>query len=133
MRALKSLLAVCGIYGIVVLFPLYFLEGRIGRDNPPAITHPEYFYGFVGIGLVWQLAILLVARDPLRYRSLLGLCVIEKLSFGIAGPVLAIEGRSPQSLVAFGAVDVLMAVAFAYAFLRLGRVEHRLARGHAHS
>jgi hypothetical protein len=132
MRALKTLLAVCGIYGIVVLFPLYFLEARIGHDNPPPITHPEYFYGFVGIGVVWQLAILLVARDPLRYRPLLGLCVFEKLSFGIAGPLLAMQGRSPRSLFAFGAVDLLMALAFAYAYARLGKVEHRLARGHAH-
>jgi hypothetical protein len=29
-----------GIYGVVALAPLYFLEERIGRDLPPAITHP---------------------------------------------------------------------------------------------
>jgi hypothetical protein len=25
---------------------MYFMEGRIGRDTPPPITHPENFYGF---------------------------------------------------------------------------------------
>jgi hypothetical protein len=39
------------IWGLFILIPHAFTEGRIGRDHPPAITHPEYFYGFVGIGI----------------------------------------------------------------------------------
>ena len=42
---------VAGIYGLVVLLPMYFLEGRIGRDTPPPITHPEFFYGFLGVAI----------------------------------------------------------------------------------
>jgi hypothetical protein len=36
------------IYGLIVLLPFYGLEQRIGHDTPPPITHPEYFYGFIG-------------------------------------------------------------------------------------
>ena len=28
---------------------------------PPTITHPDFFYGFVGVALVWQLVFLLNA------------------------------------------------------------------------
>ncbi len=40
------------VYGILALAPQYFLEQQVNRDFPPAITHPEYFYGFVGLALV---------------------------------------------------------------------------------
>jgi hypothetical protein len=51
------------IYWLVVLLPMYFLEGRIGLDSPPPITHPEYYYGFVGVAVAWQAALLVIARD----------------------------------------------------------------------
>jgi hypothetical protein len=38
-----------GIYGSLVLLPQYFLEEKTGRDFPPPITHPEYYYGFSSI------------------------------------------------------------------------------------
>lgn len=42
----------------VVLGPLYFLIGKIGRDAPLAVTHPEFYYGFVGLGQLWQRCLL---------------------------------------------------------------------------
>src|SRR3712207_4414010 len=84
---------IAGIYGIVVLLPQYFLEERIGRDYPPPITHPEHFYGFVGLALVWQLVFLLIARDVRRYRALMPLAVLEKLAFGVPALALYAGGR----------------------------------------
>ncbi|TWU23634.1 hypothetical protein [Bythopirellula polymerisocia] len=40
-----------GVYGVILLVPQFFLEAQIGRDYPPAITHPEHFYGFIGVAL----------------------------------------------------------------------------------
>ena len=37
------------------------MEARVGRDYPPAITHPEYFYGFLGVAAAWQVAFLVIA------------------------------------------------------------------------
>ena len=45
MKFAKIVFLVAGIYGLIVLLPLYFLEERTGRDFPPPITHPEYYYG----------------------------------------------------------------------------------------
>ncbi|MBX2989816.1 MAG: hypothetical protein KF749_01465 [Bacteroidetes bacterium] len=33
-----------GIYGILLLTPVYFMEKQVGIDYPPPITHPEIPY-----------------------------------------------------------------------------------------
>ncbi len=82
-----------GIYGLLVLVPMYFFEQKIGRDFPPAITHPEHFYGFLGVAVAWQFAFLLLAQDPVRYRPLMLVAVLEKAGYGIATVVLFSLGR----------------------------------------
>jgi len=64
MRFAKIVFLVAGIYGLLILTPMYFLENKIGRDTPPAITHPEYFYGFVGVALAWQVLFLVSRAIP---------------------------------------------------------------------
>ena len=44
---------------------------RTGLDNPPPVTHPEFYYGFVGVALAFQLVFLTIASDPLKYRPLI--------------------------------------------------------------
>jgi hypothetical protein len=58
----RRLFLLAGIYGILVLAPQYFLEAKLGQDYPPPITHPEQFYGFIGVALAWQAAFLLISR-----------------------------------------------------------------------
>jgi hypothetical protein len=110
-----------GIYGLVTLLPQYALEGQVGLDYPPPITHPEYFYGFVGLALAWQLAFLVIARDPVRHRPLMLVGVVEKLSFGLAAVALFAAGRLATAVLVFGAIDLLLAVLFAHAFRATGR------------
>jgi hypothetical protein len=43
-----------GIYGILVLLPMFFLEHQLGIYFPPATNHPEQYYAFIGVALVWQ-------------------------------------------------------------------------------
>ena len=101
-----------GIYGIIALVPQYFLEERTGRDFPPAITHPEFFYGFTGVALAWQIAFLIIARDPVRYKPIMWCGILEKLSFGIATIVLYMTGRVSWFPPAAGAVDLIWCVLF---------------------
>jgi len=109
---------VAGVYGIAVLLPQYFLEERVGRDYPPPITHPEFFYGFVGVALAWQVAFLIIARDPARYRPLMLAAVLEKFSFGVTTVVLFAQERLAAPLV-FGVIDLVLGVLFVAAYLRL--------------
>ena len=56
-----------GIIGLIEVTPMFFLENKIGIGLPPPITHPEFYYGFVVIVLAWQIAFLIISRDPERY------------------------------------------------------------------
>jgi hypothetical protein len=107
-----------GIYGMVVLLPMYFLEGRIGRDTPPPITHSEFFYGFVGVAVAWQVAFLVIARDPVRFRALMLPAVLEKASFGLPAIALWLGGRLAISMLAAGLIDLALGVLFIVAYLR---------------
>jgi hypothetical protein len=108
-----------GIWGIVVLAPLYFLENFIGTQHPPAITHPEYFYGFIGVGLAWQILFLIVASDPVRYRGVIPAGVIEKFSFALAVYALLAKQRVNASMVVAASIDLLLGVVFIIAFVKL--------------
>jgi hypothetical protein len=105
-----------GIYGVLVLLPQYFLEARLNHDFPPAITHPEQFYGFIGVALAWQLVFLLVACDVSRYRPIMLLAVPEKLAFGVPAVVLFLQHRAPGAVLAVGIVDLALGLLFVAAY-----------------
>ncbi|QQS45062.1 MAG: hypothetical protein IPM66_13920 [Acidobacteriota bacterium] len=107
---------IAGIYGLLVLLPQYFLEGWNGRVL--AINHPEYYYGFIGIAVAWQIVFLIISREPERHRPLMLAAVIEKYSYGIATVVLYLQGRSGMEVLMTGAIDMALGVLFLIAFLR---------------
>jgi len=105
-----------GIYGLIVLVPQLFSESRIARDYPPAITHSEYFYGFLGIAIAWQLCFLVISRDPARYRALMLPAVLEKLSFGVPSIFLFAQHRLPGITLTFAMFDLVLGALFVAAY-----------------
>jgi len=63
MKFAKIVCYVAFVWGILIL-TLYFMFDAISRNDPPPITHPGFYYGFVAVGLAWQFAFLVIARDP---------------------------------------------------------------------
>lgn len=118
MRFARYVFGIAGVYGLVVLLPQYFLLEKTGLDNPPAITHPEYFYGFVGVAVAFQIVFLTIASDPVRYRPLMPATLVEKFSFAIATLVLLMQGRVAGPIVAGAAIDALLGVLFAISYFR---------------
>ncbi len=106
------------IYGLIVLLPQYFLEAKTGRDFPPAITHPEYFYGFIGIAVAWQLVFLIISRDPVRYRPVMPVAVVEKIAFGVPAIALYLTGRLSSQMLGAGVLDLILGVLFVIAYKR---------------
>jgi hypothetical protein len=121
MKFAKIIFWIAGIWGVLILTPLYFMFNLIGRQDPPPITHPAFFYGFVGAGLVWQIAFFVIATDPERYRPLMIVSVLEKFSYGIPVVILVAQGRMHSSDLVFGWVDMLLGVLFVVAFFRTPR------------
>ncbi len=94
------------------------MEGKIGRDTPPPITHPEYFYGFLGAGLAWQVLFLVLSADPVRYRAMILPSILEKVSYGVALIVLYSQHRLPLPVLAIGSVDWIFAFLFLAAYFK---------------
>ena len=109
---------VAGILGLLGVVPQYFMETTIGRETPPPITHPEFFYGFTGVVIAWQVAFLIIGHDPLRHRPLMIPSMIEKFSFAIAVWVLFAQGRIAGRMLAAGNFDLILGILFVIAFLR---------------
>jgi hypothetical protein len=116
---IRRLFFVAGIYGLLIVTPQYFLESRINRDQPPAITHPEYFYGFIGVVLVWQLVYITIGTNPIRYRPIMLLAGLAKFSFTTAAVVLYALGRIPITICIFASIDFALGVLFVVAYFRI--------------
>lgn len=112
MNFAKIVFWVAGIWGFLVLTPLYFMLDIIGQKDPPPITHPGFFYGFVGVALVWQVVFIIVATDPVRYRPLMIPSILEKVSWSTAVIVLVMQQRMHQSDLVFAGTDLLLGVLF---------------------
>jgi hypothetical protein len=106
-----------GIYGVIVIAPLLFLETFIARTSGP-FTHPETYYGFVGTALAWQLVYLLTGRDPARYRPLMPIGALGKTIFGGSAWVLYAMDRVPLSIPLLASVDLVLAALFVAAYFK---------------
>lgn len=118
MKFAKTVFLVAGIYGLIVLLPMYFLEEQVGRDYPPPITHPEYFYGFTGLAVAWQVLFLVLSRDPVRYRPMMLPSILEKAVFFVPAVVLYFQQRIPMMTFGFAMLDAILGVLFAIAYLK---------------
>ncbi len=118
MRFARIVFLIAGIWGVLVLTPLYFMFDVISRKDPPPITHPAFYYGFVGAGLAWQITFLIIAKHPVRLRLIMVPAVIEKFTYGFAMFVLYSQARVHGSDMVFAAVDTLFGILFIFAFVK---------------
>jgi len=118
MRFAKIVFWVAGIWGLLVITPLYFMFDLIGRNDPPPITHPGFFYGFVGVAQAWQIAFVFIATDTARFRPLMIPCVLEKIGYGAAVLALVMQGRMHRADLLFAGTDLLLGLLFVIAYFK---------------
>ena len=118
MKFAKIIFWIAGIWGILVLTPLYFMFNLIGEKDPPPITHPAFYYGFAGAALAWQIAFLIIASNPVRFRPFMIVGVAEKFAYAAALITLYLQNRLHRSDLTFGVVDLLFWIFFILAFLK---------------
>lgn len=107
-----------GIWGVVVLTPLYFLLDVTGRQYEAPTSYPHFFYGFLSVAMAWQIAFLVIGSDPVRFRPLMIAGILEK--FGHVAGVVALYSQARISAAdAMAAVpDFLLGLLFIAAFLK---------------
>ena len=105
-----------GIWGIVVLTPLYQLVDVTGRRYSPPTDYPQFFYGFLAVALAWQITFLLIGSSPARLRALMIPSMVEKFGYVATLAVLYSQARisaiDAQAAVPDGLIGVLFIVAF---------------------
>ena len=118
MKFAKRVFLIAGIYGLIVVLPLYFFEEKTGRDYPPPITHPEYYYGFAGVTAAWQILYLMISTDPIRFRPVMVPPMLAKTSFFVAVTILFFQGRVAATMLGASMIDLLLVVLFFVSYLR---------------
>ena len=126
MKFAKLIFLVAGIYGLIVMLPQYFLESKIGVDSPPPISHPEFYYGFIGVTVAWQIVFLVLSSDPIRYRPMMIAAVLEKLSFAAAIAMLFTQQRVSWLMLAPAGIDLLLSILFVAAYLKTSPRHHTM-------
>lgn len=116
MRFARIVFTCAGVWGLAVLIPLYFSLDLVGKLYPPAITHPDFFFGFIGVAIAWQIAFLLIGRHPARLHAMMGPAIVEKFIYVFSLTALYGNGslRFGQFVVAIP--DFLLGILFIVAF-----------------
>jgi hypothetical protein len=120
MKFAKVVFWMAGIWGVLVLTPLYFVFDMISRNDPPPITHPGFYYGFVCVALAFQVAFIVIARDPVRLRPMMIPAMLEKFGYGATFVVLYLQNRLHPQDLGLGGVDVVFGVLFLIAYFKTG-------------
>ncbi len=125
MRFAKVVFIAAGVWGIVVLTPLYFLIDISGRQYAAPTTYPQFVYGFLSVAMAWQIAFLMIGTSPVRFRPLMIASMVEKFGHVMTVAVLYGQARiSTLDAIAAGP-DLLLGVLFIAAFAKTSTSDQR--------
>ena len=82
------------------------------------LTHPQFYFGFLGVTLAWQSVFFVIATNPARFRPMIIPSLIEKLTFVGAITVLYLQRRMTPSETISAFPDAILAVLFMIAFAK---------------
>lgn len=99
-------------WGLLSLPPMLFQE-------PPGLTEPAFYYGFIGVALAFQLVFAAIGREPERLRYLIAPCLFEKLSFVLSTFLLWHKGRAGAPIIYGAAADGVLSLLFIAAYFKL--------------
>ena len=117
MRVARVVFIAAGVWGIVVLTPLYFLVDLTGRRYAAPVDYPQFFYGFLSVAMAWQLAFLVIGSNPARFRPLMIPGILEKLGHVAGVAVLYARGRLTSTDAMAAGPDLLLAMLFIVSFV----------------
>jgi hypothetical protein len=124
MRFSRFVFIAAGVWGVVVLTPLFLLVDISGRHYPPPASYPQFFYGFLGVALAWQAAFFVIGSDPPRFRPLMVVAILEKAGFAVPAGVLYSRGRISALDASAAVPDVILGFLFLLAFFRTSSRHH---------
>lgn len=117
---------VAGIYGFIVRVPGFFGEKILAEKMPPAIMCPEFFYGLLGAAVAWQVAFLIIARDPQHFWPIIPAAILENLCIAL----LFVLGRVPLIVALGGAGEFVLGTLYRFLFEAQNDAHNPIIGGH---
>jgi hypothetical protein len=118
MKFARIVFYIAFVWGILIVTPLLFMFDLIGQKDPPPITHPAFYYGFVTTALAFQFVFFIIARDPIRFRPIMLPSILEKFGYAAYLTALYLRHRLHPQDFAFAAIDALFGILFLLSFFR---------------
>jgi hypothetical protein len=118
MKFARVVFVTAGVWGFLVLTPMFFLFDTIGRMRASPIAHPEFFYGFLAVAVVWQCAFIVIGTDPVRLRTMMIPSALEKFAYVLTMTVLFLQQRIATVDTVVIAPDLLIGILFVVAFVK---------------
>ncbi len=118
MKFAKWVFMIGGIFGLLAMIPLYFIENRIA----PGLKYPEFYYGFIGINIIWQIVYIYISTNPSRSRPIMLFAFFVKILGVISIFWLILTGRTALWWYGIIMTDLIFAVLFLSAFRVTGRI-----------
>ena len=112
MKLAKWTFRTVGVFGLIVMIPMLFVENLIEQIMPPAVNHPEFFYGFVVLNICWQILYLFLAKDPIRFRPMMIPAFLAKASAPVALIWLYLQRRISSQWITTSIMDGVFAILF---------------------
>ena len=116
MKFAKWVFRTAGVFGLIVMLPMLFAEQWIAQMMPPAVNHPEFFYGFVILNICWQVLYIFLSRDPQRFRPMMIPAFFVKASGPVALSWLYLQGRVSSQWITMSIMDGVFAILFLVAY-----------------
>jgi hypothetical protein len=114
----KRVFQIAAIWGLFIL-PLAYLGYLLGLEGATVATdRPEIVHGFFLITLAWQVAFWIISTDPVRFRPLMPVAMLEKFPFMLAVIALYANGQAPETMLVLGLIDGVLGALFAAAYIR---------------
>jgi hypothetical protein len=111
MKFVRIVFISAGIWGIVVLIPLYWRVDLTGyRYTLP--NDPQFFYGFLSVTMAWQIAFLVIGSNPTRLRPLMVPAIIEKIGYVLTVVMMHSGARILSRDILVVMPDLLLGILF---------------------
>ena len=120
MKFARTVFIVAGIWGLLVLTPLFFLIDVTGRQYAAPAIYPQFFYGFLSVAMAWQIVFLLIGSDPVRFRLFMLPSIVEKFGWVLVLLLLYRGGRIAPLDTSAAWPDLVLGVLFVAAFVKTG-------------
>src|SRR5262245_33900149 len=127
MKFARNVYILAGLWGFIVLIPIFWLVDISGHHYVPPPAYPQFFYGFLMVAMAWQLAFLIIGSNPARFRPVMIATIIEKFGFVAVVAVLFARARIPAIEAQAAIPDFLLGILFVVAFMKTRIAGKRVA------